>query len=97
MKKGNSLDLWQTRFEKAKSSFSREREQMNWREQLYDGTHKITGANGKAGKDALHVRNIVAELIECQVSSTIPLPKVTAVREQDEWLAKKSKTGCAMN
>lgn len=89
MKKGNSLDLWQTRFEKAKRSFSREREQMNWREQLYDGTHKITGANGKAGKDALHVRNIVAELIECQVSSTIPLPKVTAVREQDEWLAKK--------
>lgn len=89
MKKGAELPLWQVRFEKAKSAWSGEREKMNRREQLYDGTHRIRGAGGKAAKDALHVRNIVAELIECQVSSTIPLPKVTAVREQDEWLAKK--------
>lgn len=89
MKKGKNLTEWLVRFEKAKSAWSRERVQMDWREQLYDGTHRIVGAQGKKSKDALHVRNIVAELIECQVSSTIPLPKVTAVREQDEWLAKK--------
>lgn len=62
---------------------------MNRREDLYDGTKEIKGANGKKAKDAMHVRNIVAELIESQVSSAIPMPKVTAIRAKDEGLAKK--------
>ncbi len=84
------LSSWQKRFERAKSSYDKELIRMDWREQLYNGTHEIKPAkNRKKAKDAAHVRNIVAELIESQVSSTIPLPKVTAVRERDEHLAKK--------
>ena len=40
------------------------------------------------GRTTPHVRNIVAENIESQVSTDIPQPKVTARRKQDEGLAR---------
>ena len=80
-KQNNRLLMWQTRFEKAKSAYQKELDHMDWWERLYDGTKEIAPVRGGVKtKQALHVRNIVAEMIESQVSSTIPMPKVTAVR-----------------
>lgn len=56
---------------------------MNERDGLYMGTKAIRGAK----KDATNVRNIVYELIESQVDSSIPQPKVTAIHEEDQELA----------
>lgn len=89
-KQNNRLQMWQMRFEKAKSDYQKELNRMDWWEKLYDGTKEIAPVRGGVKtKKALHVRNIVAEMIESQVSSTIPMPKVTAVRAKDEHLAKK--------
>ena len=83
------LDLWRGRFERNKNTYADERARMDRREALYGGTHNIKGAPG-AGKvrSADHVRNIVAELVESQVSSSIPQPKVSATRPEDESLAE---------
>lgn len=55
---------------------------------MYLGTHDI--ANAK--KNASNVRNITYELIESQVDSSIPQPKVTAIHEEDQELARKLET-----
>jgi len=62
---------------------------MNQREMLYQGdkTLKPIVDGDKAGKQATHVRNIVFENIESQVNSSLPMPKVTPRRKEDEHLA----------
>ncbi len=50
---------------------------------LVPGDHKPDGRLKKTS----HVRNIVFELVESQVSSSIPMPKVTPRRKADERLA----------
>lgn len=64
---------------------------MEKREALYRGDRKIE-ANVNSGKtprkQASYVRNIVAELIEAQVDSNIPQPKVTPRNPDDEGRAK---------
>lgn len=83
------LELWKSRFQACRSAYSTERARMNWREELYKGTKEVKSATGKANtRDALHVRNVCAELVESQASSNIPQPKVTAIRKEDEGLAK---------
>ena len=85
------LKYWQEKFELAQADYADEKDRMNWREKLYNGTHEIKPAPGakNGAKDARHVQNIVAEMIETQVSSAIPMPKVQAIRPQDEILATK--------
>ena len=61
---------------------------MNDREALYMGTHDIRNAK----KGASNVRNITYELIESQVDSSIPQPKVTAIHEEDQELARQLET-----
>lgn len=82
------LTLWRERFERSRAAFSGELEIMDERERLYAGERAIAGADGgPSAKSATHVRNIIAELIEAQVDSSLPQPKVTARRKQDEPLA----------
>lgn len=62
---------------------------MGKRESIYDGDPTIyrpDGAKAEAGR-ASHVRNVAFELVEAQVESDIPTPKVTAIRQEDEHLA----------
>lgn len=68
---------------------------MDEREALYRGeVREITPLTPKdrqkSGdlRQASHIRNIIRENIESEVSSTIPQPKVTARRQSDEWRAK---------
>lgn len=58
---------------------------MNMRDEYYDGDRTIYKPDGtKAARGASTTRNIIFELIESQVESTFPTPKVTAYREEDE-------------
>lgn len=83
------LELWQGRYSRNKAAYERELSKMDHREALYRGTKDIKGAaDAKSVKPASHVRNVVAELIESQVSSSIPQPKVTALRPEDEEKAR---------
>jgi len=83
------LQLWQGRYQRNKNAYANELNKMDRRDALYGGTKEIRGTEGaEKVKPANHVRNVVAELVESQVSSSVPQPKVTALRPQDERLAK---------
>ncbi|MDR1736057.1 MAG: hypothetical protein LBR85_04205 [Oscillospiraceae bacterium] len=82
------LELWRERYAKAEAAFAGELALMDERERLYAGESAITAADGRGrAKSATHVRNIIAELIDAQIDSAVPQPKVTARRKQDEGLA----------
>lgn len=63
--------------------------QIDSREKMYFGDKEIKGKNGLAAKSATNVRNITYELIESQVDTSIPQPKVTALHPEDQELARK--------
>lgn len=91
--KSEKLVLWQRRLADADRAFSAEVEKMNERERFYNGDNSlrplVPGDSKKSGewKKTSHVRNIIFENIESQVSSSIPQPKVTPRRKEDERLA----------
>ena len=89
------LDYWKDWRDRNESAYTEESERMDGREALYRGeVREITPLTAKdRRKDGqfrktTHLRNIIAENIESEVSSTIPQPKVTARRQSDEWRAK---------
>lgn len=83
------LEEWKERYETARDEYEAEMEAMTRRQAIYDGDNTIYTPDGKvAKKKASHVRNLAFEMVETQVDSTIPVPKVTAVRKEDEHLAK---------
>lgn len=83
--KNENLEKWQGRLASARSAYSAELDKMRKREKMYYGSHEII--NGK--KQATNVRNAVYELIESQVDTSVPQPKVTAIHEEDTELAKR--------
>ena len=79
------LSIWQERLSDSNTVWLDEVARMDQRERLYNGDRTLrplvkgdTRRNGR-WKETSHVRNIVFENIESQVSSTIPSPIVTAV------------------
>lgn len=83
------LELWQERLARNETQYAAEVEKMTRREELYRGSRSMDKVvDGQKQRDSVHVRNICAELIEAQVSSSLPAPKVTARREGDEDKAK---------
>lgn len=83
------LKTWQERLETAREAIGPELNAMGKRESIYDGDptiYKPDGSVAEKGRSS-HVRNVAFELIEAQVESDIPTPKVTAIRQEDEWLA----------
>lgn len=93
-KRQGKLDLWQRRLADSDAAFSAQSAQMDKREHLYEGDRTlrplVPGDHKRSGewKQTSHVRNIIFENIESQVSSSIPQPKVTARRKRDEPLAE---------
>ena len=91
--KNKKLLDWQQKYENAKSQYGSALNLMNEYEKYYEGGRacKINPNNGEgeANKVAINVRNIVYELIESQVDASIPMPRVTAIHEEDKELARK--------
>ena len=73
------LEKWQGKLSAAKARYSAELAAMQRREDMYYGSHTIQGAKKKAS----NVRNVVYELIESEVDTSIPQPKVTAIHAED--------------
>ena len=85
----DKLKMWQDRLATNEAAYQPELDKMNKRENLYKGDRKLRDlVPGEKKCEAVHVRNIVAELVEAQVDSAIPSPKVTARYEKDQHLAK---------
>lgn len=86
------LQKARSQYEDAKTKYSDELAAMNEYEKLYNGNRAVFGNPNKPNKQpakvAINVRNIAYELIESQVDSSIPMPKVTPIHEEDKELAK---------
>ena len=93
--KQTKLDYWRDWLERNEAALGDEQKKMDEREALYRGevrdvtplTPRDMKKNGQWRKTS-HLRNIIAENIESEVSAVIPQPKVTARRQSDEWRAK---------
>lgn len=87
--KPEKLDIWQKRLAEADAAWGSQVEKMDHREKLYRGESVLEPLvkGDKNGEKPKHVRNIIFENIETQISSAIPQPKVTACRKEDEPLA----------
>ena len=85
------LNKWKQRYQKARSAYMDRLDEMTKFDAYYNGTRQMEG-NPNTGKSAKklanNVRNIVYELVESQVDSSIPMPKVTPIHEEDRELAK---------
>lgn len=85
------LNEWKNKLEKAKLAYESETSKISEREGYYDGDRHVKGNPNKnisAKKVSINVRNICYELIESQIDSSIPMPKVIAIHPEDEDLAK---------
>ncbi len=94
-KTDEKLRMWQERTERADTEFNDERTKMDEREKIYRGK---TGIDEIIDDDCVQETscpwNIVYELIEAQVDSEIPAPKVTAMRKEEENLARLIEDLC---
>ena len=87
------LEVWQSRRSRSDSEYSEEAARIDVRENLYKGERKlkplVKGDAKPTGdrQQTPHVNNIVFENIESMISTSIPTPKVTAMRQEDEGLA----------
>jgi len=84
-------DKWRGKLEQARIAYSSTLREINKNQGIYEGTREVNGnpnTNIAARDLAINVRNIAYELIESQVDSSIPMPKVTALHEGDEDLAR---------
>lgn len=86
------LEHWRAIVERDKAAWEPEKKKMGWREELFHGTKRLRPlVDGETENDGLrchHVRNVIAENIESMVDSRVPRPKVTAINENDEELAR---------
>lgn len=87
--KSEKLAFWQKRLQDAEASYKKALNKMDNRENLYRGKTSISPLVNE-DKEIItpHLRNICSELIEAQIDSNIPTPKVTALREGDEEKAR---------
>ena len=85
-------DKWRSKLETARIAYSSTLKEIVKNQGIYEGTREVNGnpnSNVPAKDLAINVRNIAYELIESQVDSSIPMPKVTALHDGDEELARK--------
>lgn len=90
-KKNKKLSMWQRKYEAAKMAYADNVSKMADYESMYNGSRNVKGNQNKGNtpsKVSINVRNITYELIETQVDSSIPMPKVTPIHKEDEELAK---------
>lgn len=81
--------MWQDRLHRNEERWEDQITRFNEREELVKKRSDVKAIfDGDSTKKTPHVQNICFELIESQVDTAIPAPKVTAKRKEDERLAK---------
>lgn len=91
VRKEDRLEYWQGLLKHNEAMYEGQLDKMDRREAIYKGIREMRPLNGAMrlrGLQTPHVRNIAAELIEAQVDSNLPTPKVTPRRKEDEHLAE---------
>ena len=83
------LDLWRSRLAAGETAYANAHDDFADMDRLYTGNYKHVEPmfDGDEVTETPVLRNIVREIIEAQISSAIPMPKVTAKRKEDEPLA----------
>lgn len=86
------LRKWRNKYDDAKSKYSDKLSLMQKYEGFYNGTRQVNGNPNKGNRTpsevAINVRNIDFELIESQVDTSIPMPKIKAIHAEDVERAK---------
>lgn len=83
------LQYWQEQLAKNESAYEGYYQKIDRREELFRGDPSVSPCtDNDEARESYHVRNIVSELIESQVDATVPAPKVTPRRAEDEEKAK---------
>lgn len=82
------IDKWKSQLEEARLKYAEPLAAMDVNDKTYNGTREIRKNGQVAKKKAGNVRNIAYELIESEVDTTIPMPRVEAVHEENQDLAK---------
>lgn len=86
------LKEWKNRYERAKQAYSDELSLMDVYGKLYEGDRHVNRSHnlggGQSSKVSENVRNIVFDLIESEVDSAIPYPKVIPIHAEDTDAAK---------
>lgn len=86
------LKKWQDKYSEAKQQYQDELDNIARYEKLYAGDRHVNRNPNKGGGTAknlaINVRNIVFDLIESEVDSAIPFPKVIPIHEEDKRMAK---------
>ena len=83
------LRMWQERLSRNEAAYQETLDKMDAREAMYAGADELKPlTRGERMERTPHVRNICTEIIEAEIDSAIPQPKVTARRKKDETKAK---------
>lgn len=83
------LRMWQERLSRNETAYRDALDKMDAREAMYAGDNELKPlTRGERMERTPHVRNICTEIIEAEIDSAIPQPKVTARRKKDETKAK---------
>ena len=84
------LQLWRDRLSMGEAAYANAHDDFVDMDRLYTGNYKTVDpvVQGDTVKETPIIRNIVREIIEAQISTAIPMPKVTARRKEDEHLAE---------
>lgn len=83
---------WQSKLDFARTQYEKQLSSMKTYEKYYEGDRSVqpdANLGTDPTKKATNVRNIVYELIESQVDSSIPMPRIRAIHPEDDELAKK--------
>nr|DAG65486.1 MAG TPA: Portal protein [Caudoviricetes sp.] len=81
--------MWQERLSRNETAYRDTLDKMDSREAMYAGDDELKPlTRGERMERTPHVRNICTEIIEAEIDSAIPQPKVTARRKKDEAKAK---------
>lgn len=88
-KNPEKLRTWQERLSQSDAVWEDKVSEMDRRDALYNGSASVTAlVDGDPVTETTHVQNIIFENIESQISTGIPMPKVTPYRKEDERLAR---------
>ena len=90
--KKRKLDDWKAKYQKSKEAYADALNRMTNQSMLYNGDAFTRKSKNKGGGESSvkseNVRNICYELVETEVDSSIPMPKVTAIHPEDQKQAE---------